>query len=65
MNRISDFDVINISASDVIQAAEFTYVESDWTICINGIKGTAIEINRKTGETRPYDYEKALKEMFP
>ena len=46
-----------------INDSEYEYVESEWMFCIDGITQTACEFNRKTGESRPYDYEKATREM--
>jgi hypothetical protein len=52
---VHGYETIEIKPiGDVIQKAEYTYVESDWIVIADGIEGAAYEYNRKTGETRPY-----------
>lgn len=47
-----------------ISKAEWEVVESDWMVFIDGVTQAAYEYNRKTGEIRSYDYDKAMSEMF-
>lgn len=63
-DKYTDYEIINIPAAKPTEAAKWRYIESDWMVCVDGISKTAQEVNRKTGETRPYDYDKAMREMF-
>ena len=51
------------AGDDVISESDYTFVESEWMLCIDGITKTAWEANRKTGEIRSYPYDKAIEEM--
>lgn len=59
-----DYEIHEIQAMNTTQAAEYRQVESEWTVIVDGETKTAIERNRKTGEMRPYDYDKAVSEML-
>jgi hypothetical protein len=58
-----EYEILDIAPSNPIKT-EFYHVESDWSVVVDGINRVAMEINNKTGETRPYDYEQAVLEMF-
>jgi len=65
MKKKFEYEVIDIAPKNpVIQASDYEFIESEWAIVINGMNKTAQEVNRKTGESRPYDYEKAMSELF-
>ena len=62
--EFTGYTVITIPGGDTTVESKLRFVESDWIICVDGVTKTAIEYNRKTGETRPYSYNKALRIMF-
>lgn len=48
----------------MIKETEWEFVQSEWSVYIDGITKTATEYNSKTGESRPYDYEQAMRELL-
>jgi hypothetical protein len=63
MAEYSKFDTLNISPKDIISDAEYTWVESDWSVHADGTTKTAYRLNRKTGERQPYSYLMAMKAL--
>jgi hypothetical protein len=58
-----DFEIITIpAASDEVR--EWRFVENDWMVIADGTTKTAYEYNRKTGETRPFDYAEAMRAIY-
>ena len=59
------YEVIDIPHTEnSVFLSETKFVESDWIVCIDGVNKIATEYNRKTGEYRTYDFNKAMKELF-
>ncbi len=62
-DKYPPYETLNISPTRTVETTEYEYIESEWGVIIDGINGKAWEVNSKTGETRPYDYSKAMQEL--